>query len=246
MTSMPAMSHLAVAASSPPSPLWYATRATGVVALILLTATVALGVAGTARFSAPALPGLIRAGLHRNISLLAIAFVAAHVITTVLDPYTSISIVSAVVPLTGSYRPFWLGLGAVAFDLLLAIVVTSLLRSRLSQRTWRSVHWLAYVSWPVALWHGLGTGTDTRLSWLLALDAACLLAVIAAVWWRLRLARPGRQRAIGLAATGLLAIATIVFAAVGPLQPGWSSRAGTPHAAASHQARIPARSGAQK
>ena len=227
----PAAVHL-VAASAGQSPLWYATRATGVVALLLLTLTVALGVAGSARYSSQALPRLVRSGLHRNISLLAVAFVAVHVITTVLDPYTSIGLVNAVVPDSSSYRPFWLGLGAIAFDLLLAVVLTSLLRSRMPQRTWRAVHWLAYAAWPVALWHGLGTGTDTRLSWLLALDAACLLAVGAAVWWRLRLARPGAMRSLWLAATVLVTVATIVFAAVGPLQPGWSRTAGTPPAAA--------------
>jgi sulfoxide reductase heme-binding subunit YedZ len=224
---------LLAAAGSAPSPLWYATRATGVVALILLTLTVALGVAGTARFSAPVLPRLIRSGLHRNISLLAVAFVGAHVLTTVLDSYTSISLVNAVVPFSSAYRPFWLGLGAVACDLLLAVVVTSLLRSRLSQRFWRSVHWLAYASWPVALWHGLGTGTDTRLSWMLGLDAVCLLVVAAAVWWRLSLAPASGARSAALVATAALVIATFVFTAVGPLQPGWSHRAGTPVAVAS-------------
>jgi methionine sulfoxide reductase heme-binding subunit len=229
---MPAVSPGAefLAAGSGPSPLWYATRATGVVALILLTLSVAFGVAGAARYSAPALPRLIRSGLHRNISLLAVVFVGAHVITTVLDSYTSISLVNAFVPFTSTYRSLWLGLGAIALDLLLAIVITSLLRSRLSHRTWRSVHWLAYVSWPIALWHGLGTGTDTRLSWLLAVEAACLVAVAATVWWRLRLARPGSLRSAGLAATAALAVATIVFTAVGPLQPGWSRTAGTPQA----------------
>jgi methionine sulfoxide reductase heme-binding subunit len=126
------------------------------------------------------------------------------------------------------------------------VVITSLLRSRLSQRNWRAVHWLAYLSWPVALWHGLGTGTDTRLSWLLALDAACLVAVAAAVCWRLRLTGRSAVRTAGLAATALLLIATVVFAAAGPLQPGWSIRAGTPHATASHLALRPARSGGQR
>jgi len=243
---MPAANQLAAAAATGPSPLWYATRATGVVALILLTVTVALGVAGSARYEAPSLPRLIRAGLHRNTSLLAVAFVTAHVVTTVLDSYTSISLASAIVPFTSSYRPFWLGLGAIASDLLLAIIVTSLLRARLSQRTWRSVHMLAYASWPIALWHGLGTGTDARLPWLLALEAVCLLTVAGAVCWRLSLARPGVPRALGLTVTALVAIASVTFAAVGPLQPGWSSRAGTPRPAAGHVPRRPAAGGAPR
>lgn len=219
---------LLAAGGSSPSPLWYATRATGVVALLLLTATVALGVAGIARVDAPALPRVVRSGLHRNVSLLALAFVCVHIVTTVLDPFTPISIVSAIVPFSSSYRPLWLGLGAIAFDLLLAVLVTSLLRSRLPYRAWHAVHWLAYASWPVALWHGLGTGTDSRLPWLLLLDAACVLVVAGAVLWRLRLAGNGNVRLAGMIATSAFVLATIVFVAVGPLQHGWARRAGTP------------------
>jgi methionine sulfoxide reductase heme-binding subunit len=219
---------LLAASGSSPSPLWYATRATGVVALLLLTATVALGVAGIARVDAAALPRVVRSGLHRNVSLLALAFVCVHILTTVLDPFTSISIVSAIVPFSSSYRPLWLGLGAIAFDLLLAVIVTSLLRSRLPYRAWRAVHWLAYASWPVALWHGLGTGTDSRLPWLLLLDAACVLVVAGAVLWRLRLADNASVRLAGMIATSAFVLATIVFVAVGPLQHGWARRAGTP------------------
>jgi sulfoxide reductase heme-binding subunit YedZ len=211
-----------------PSPLWYATRATGVVALLLLTATVVLGVAGSARFATPRWPRMITAGLHRSMSLLAVAFVTAHVLTTVLDSYAPIGWFSAVVPFTSPYRTFWLGLGTIAFDLLLAVVITSLLRVRLGYRSWRAVHWLGYASWPVALWHGLGTGTDSRLPWLLALDAVCVTAVACALGWRLSFAtnRPGRI-ASSLICAAVPAI-TVAFVAAGPLQPGWAGRAGTP------------------
>jgi hypothetical protein len=211
-----------------PSPLWYATRATGVMALVLLTATVVLGVAGTARFATPNWPRVITAQLHRNLSLLAVAFVAAHVLTTVLDPYAPIGWISAVVPFASPYRPFWLGLGTVAFDMLLAVAATSLLRARLGYGAWRAVHWLGYACWPVALWHGLGTGTDSKLSWLLALDAACVAAVAGAVGWRLSLARSRPGAATWLLACAAVPAATAVFVAVGPLQPGWARRAGTP------------------
>jgi methionine sulfoxide reductase heme-binding subunit len=208
--------------------LWYTTRATGVVALLLLTATVALGVAGTARFSTSQLPGVVRSGLHRNLSLLAVAFVATHVVSTVLDPYAGIGIVSAVMPFSSAYRPLWLSLGTIAFDMLLALIVTSLLRTRLPYRIWRGVHWLAYACWPVALWHGLGAGTDSRLSWLLMLDGVCVLVVAGAVLWRLRLSGSGGLRSAGMMATAAFMLATIAFVATGPLQSGWARRAGTP------------------
>jgi hypothetical protein len=223
-----AAGHLIAAGSYSPSPLWFTTRATGVVALLLLTMTVALGVAGTARYSTPHLPRLVRAGLHRNVSLLAVSFVAVHVLTTVLDPYAGIGFASAIIPFSSAYRPFWLSLGTIAFDMLLAIVITSLVRSRLSHRTWRAVHWLAYASWPVALWHGLGTGTDSKLSWLLVLDAICVVAVAAMVVWRLTLAPVSGLRMAGIVATWGFVFATIGFVAIGPLQSGWAKRAGTP------------------
>jgi methionine sulfoxide reductase heme-binding subunit len=219
---------LAASGAAGPSPLWYTTRATGVVSLLLLTATVALGVAGVARLSSPRWPRVVTAGLHRNVSLLAVAFIVVHVLTTVLDSFTSISLVSAVIPFTSSYRPLWLSLGAIAFDLILAVVLTSLLRTRISFRAWRAVHWLAYASWPIALWHGLGTGTDARLPWLLALDAACVAGVAGALLWRLSQAEPGSTRFAAVLATLGLVLATIVFAAAGPLQPHWAERAGTP------------------
>jgi sulfoxide reductase heme-binding subunit YedZ len=107
------------------------------------------------------------------------------VLTTVADSYVSIGLTAAFVPFSSSYRGFWLGLGAIAFDLLLAVAVTSLLRDRISYRAWRAVHWLSYASWPVALAHGLGTGTDTRLPWLLVLDALCGVSVLVVAAWRL-------------------------------------------------------------
>ena len=231
------MTPVALGATTGVSPFWYATRAFGVVALVLLTATVILGIAGTARFATAGLPRVVSAGLHRNLALLVLALVSLHVLTTVADGYAPIGLVSAVVPFDSPYRGLWLGLGTIAFDMLLAVALTSLLRDRLPYRTWRGVHWLAYACWPVALWHGLGTGTDSKLSWLLALDALCVAAVAGAVWWRLSLTAPGPGRAAAIIGSVLLPLATGIFVYVGPLQPHWAERAGTPasllHTAAS-------------
>lgn len=224
---------LLAAGTSGPSPLWYATRATGVMALVLLTITMALGIAGVSRLESRHWPRVITAGLHRNISLLVVAFIIVHVLTTVLDSFVSIGVVAAFIPFTSGYRTFWVGLGAIAFDLILALVITSLLRARLSYRTWRGIHLLAYASWPIALWHGLGTGTDSKLPWLLAIDALCVLVVAGALLWRLQAMAPGTARTAAVLATIAVPIATIVFVLVGPARPGWAARAGTPAAAAS-------------
>jgi methionine sulfoxide reductase heme-binding subunit len=216
------------AAGAGPSPLWYATRATGVVALVLLTITVALGVTGVTRLSSPRWPRLVTAGLHRNVSLLVVAFVLLHVLTAVLDTYVSISPAAVIIPFLSSYRPLWIGLGAISFDMILALVLTSLFRQRLSYRAWRAVHWLAYLSWPVALWHGLGVGTDARLPWLQVLDALCVLLVIGALLWRIQFLPAGGGR---IAATAVVASATVLFVIAGPLQSGWSAHAGRSPAA---------------
>ena len=91
-----------------------------------------------------------------------------------LDSFAPIRLIDAVIPFASTYRPLWLGLGALSFDLLIALVVTSLVRRRLGYRAWRTIHWLAYASWPVAVFHGLGTGSDTKVWWMLALTAACV------------------------------------------------------------------------
>ena len=210
---------------------WYATRATGVVSLVLLTGVVALGVAGTVRLKSGRWPRFLVAGLHRNVTLLALVFLLGHVVTTLLDSFTPIGLRDVVVPFLASYRPIWLGLGVVAFDLVLALTVTSVLRARIGFRAWRSLHWLAYAAWPVAVAHGLGTGSDARFGWLQLLTLACVALVGIAVAWRLRTAAvsPAR-RALAGAGAGALLLLGVAWYSGGPGAPGWARKAGTPTA----------------
>src|SRR5271170_8255076 len=160
-------------ASAGPSIYWYLTRSTGAVALLLLTFAIALGVIDVRRLSSPRWPRFVVDSLHRNVSLLAMVFLVLHILTSVLDSFAPISLIDAFVPFVGSYRPFWLGLGAISFDLLLAVTITSLLRKRMGYASWRAIHWLTYASWPIALLHGLGTGSDVKSTWLLGLSILC-------------------------------------------------------------------------
>jgi sulfoxide reductase heme-binding subunit YedZ len=212
--------------------LWYATRATGIVALVLLTASVVLGALTTLRVGTAAWPRFTLQDLHRRVSLLALVFVGLHVITTVSDSFAPIGWVSVVVPFTSAYRRLWLGLGSVSFDLLLAVTISSLLRRHVAPRTWRALHWLAYASWPLAVVHGLGTGTDPHLGWMLFLVVACVVAVVAAVGWRIVAWWPARAGARVLAGvtTVVALVALAAWTASGPLRPGWAARAGTPRA----------------
>ena len=118
------------------------------------------------------MPRYVVAGLHRNVSLLLVSFVSVHIATSVLDTYAGIRLRDAAIPFVSAYRPVWVGLGAVAFDLLLAVVITSLVRVRLGLRAWRAVHWAVYAIWPIAVIHAFGAGSDVQTG---------LLPVIAAV-----------------------------------------------------------------
>ena len=164
--------------------LWYASRATGIVSLLMLTGVVVLGVAVRRQSRLPGLPRFGVIGLHRSVSLLSVAFLAVHVLTAVADPYVTLRLTDAVLPFLASYKPVWMGLGAVSFDLVAAVIVTSLLRVRIGRSIWRAVHWLAYVSWPLAVVHSIGSSTDMQSGWLLGLALGCILAVAAAVAWR--------------------------------------------------------------
>lgn len=236
---------VAMLASSGPSPLWYATRAAGTASLVLLTATVVLGVAAAGRYAPQRMGRFEVSALHRNLSLVALVFLALHIVTAIADSFTHIGWPAAVVPFASSYRPLWVGLGAVSLDLLLAVMLTSAVRLRIGQRYWKAVHWAGYASWPFALFHAAGTGTDTRLALQLALYWACLAAVLAAVWWRL--ARAGQDarliRRWVLPAAGAVTVLFAVFLAVGPLRPGWSHRAATASPSATVTSTTPAAPG---
>lgn len=217
-------------AAAGPSALWYTTRGAGAVSLLLLTASVALGVVHADRRRPGGGPRLLVESAHRTISLLVLAVLAVHVGTSVLDGFAPIRLVDAFVPFASAYRPLWVGLGALALDLLLALAITSLVRRRLGLRAWRAVHWLAYACWPVAVAHGLGTGSDARTTWLLVLTLGCVVAVAVAVAVRLASTGPGHRAVRGGAAIGMAAAAAAlaIWLPQGPLAHGWARRAGTP------------------
>src|ERR1700753_4083927 len=163
---------------------WYTSRATGVVALVLLTAVMVLGMLINRQGRLPGLPRFAVTNLHRNLSLMAVVFIVIHVVTAVLDGYVSIPLISGVIPFTSGYEGFWLGLGAISLALMLALIVTSLIRGRLSRRVWKAVHWLAYASWPVAFAHSIRASRDLQRGLLLGPAAVGAGAAGAALTWR--------------------------------------------------------------
>ena len=216
--------------ASNPSVLWYVTRGSGLVSLLLLTAVVVLGILLSARWASPDWPVFLSQAMHRFLSLTAVVFIVLHVATAVLDPFAHLGLSDALIPFTSAYRTLWLGLGVVASELIAALVITSLLRAKLGFRTWRAIHWLAYASWPIAMVHGLGTGTDARVWWALFVDAGCLGAVVIAIAMRLA-GGPLRWIAVRALAGILTAVGSTalgIWTVMGPMQSGWARAAGTP------------------
>ncbi len=169
----------------PDTLLWYTTRGAGAVTLILLSSVAVLGILSALRVQSARWPRFLTTGLHRNLALMTLVFLALHIVTAVVDPFTHLGWAAALIPFSSYYRTLWLGLGVISFELLLAIAVTSLLRGYLGHNTWRAIHWLTYAAWPVGVIHGLGTGTDTWSAWMLAITAACVAAVGVAIILRL-------------------------------------------------------------
>jgi predicted ferric reductase len=164
--------------------LWYLTRGSGAVSLVLLTLALVLGILTSSRWVRERWPRFVVEGLHRNLSLMATVFVGIHIASAVADGYVPIRWIDAVVPFGAAYSPFWLGLGALALDIFVAVAVTSLVRARLGYRAWRSVHWLAYGCWGLAIVHGVGIGSDRGQLWMLTLDLVAVASVLGAVAWR--------------------------------------------------------------
>jgi sulfoxide reductase heme-binding subunit YedZ len=216
--------------------LWFVTRASGLVSLVLLSLAVVLGISATSR--APvgkAWPRFLNQGLHRNVSLIGLTLLVVHIGTAVADDYVSVRLRDVFLPVGGLYRPVWLGAGAAALDAMLLLTLTSLARVRLGHRAWRAIHWSAYGVWALAVVHGLGTGSDAKLHWALSVQAACAACVLVAIGFRLSegwRAHPVRR---SLGAAGIVGAVLLValWALQGPLAPGWSHRSGTPqHSAA--------------
>src|ERR1700733_10133712 len=170
--------------------LWYTTRGAGAVSLILLSAVVVLGLLARLRVETRGWPRFLSAAVHGDLALMTLVFLLLHIVTAVVDPFTHLGLVAALIPFGSYYRTVWLGLGTIAFELLLAIIATSLLRRYIGARVWRGIHWLAYASWPVAVIHGIGTGPDSTAVWMLAIDVVCVAAVVSALVWRLVAAPP--------------------------------------------------------
>jgi DMSO/TMAO reductase YedYZ heme-binding membrane subunit len=171
-----------------PRLLWWVDRSAGLVSLGLLTLVLALGILSVGR--PPKLPvwrAVVQA-VHRELPLVAVLLLAVHIGTAVADPHVGLGLQDVVVPFAAPWEPFWVGLGALAVDLIVVLVVTSLVRSRLDPRLWHALHVLAYAVWPLAVAHAMAVGTDAGERNLRWVGIGCLAAVLLALGRRLQVA----------------------------------------------------------
>jgi DMSO/TMAO reductase YedYZ heme-binding membrane subunit len=199
--------------------LWYAERASGIVAYLLLTVLVVLGLTLSSRARSRAWPAFAIEDVHRFVGILAGVFIALHVSLMAIDSFLPFSLTQILVPFTATYRPLATGLGTVALELVLAVAISNVLRRRIGRRTWRALHYLGFGVWAAATAHGLLAGTDRHDSWLLAIDVAAVAAVVTGLVYRAAEARPRLSSATGIglaAAVVVVAVLTLLPQAPSP------------------------------
>ncbi len=210
---------------------WDTARAGGFAAYILLTLAVTAGLILRNRWQSDRWPRLVTNELHGYLSLLALVFIVVHVAAVTIDPFTHFGLKDILLPFVSRYRPLWMGLGIVSLYLLLAVWLSTRLRKRIGHRLWRQIHLLAFLVYAGTTVHGLGSGSDTRTTWAMAVYGGSVAVVCGLTARRLLVpvARDDRSRPLGAALTGLAVVGVAAWAFVGPLAAGWGLHAGGAH-----------------
>jgi sulfoxide reductase heme-binding subunit YedZ len=156
--------------------VWYFARSAGIVAYLLLSSSVLLGVlmAGRSKFT---WPRFAVEEVHRFLAILTGVFIVLHGGSLLLDRVVPISLGQELVPFTSPYRPLAVGLGVCAMELIAAVGITNLLRGRMPHAVWRKLHYLTLPAWLLASLHGVLAGTDAGDPWFAALAAGTVAAV---------------------------------------------------------------------
>jgi predicted ferric reductase len=160
------MPHLAASLLGPdPKAYWYLSRGSAFVALSLLWLSMALGLLITNKM-ARTWPGVpVSFALHEFISILGLGFALFHALILLGDRYIGYTLVQVLVPFSSSYEPFWVGIGQVSFYAILIVTLSFYVRTRVGQKTWRSLHYVSFIAYLVALLHGIAAGSDASLPW---------------------------------------------------------------------------------
>jgi sulfoxide reductase heme-binding subunit YedZ len=172
---------------------WYVARAGGMLAFVLLTLSMLVGIGLAGRVSHVKWPRFAVEDLHGYLGVLAAVFLAVHVGSILLDDYIPFSLGSALLPGASSYRTLPVAFGVVAAELLAALAVTNRYRRRLPHRLWRRLHYANFAVWACALVHGMTVGTDRASVWGMGIFAAAATSVCAVTAWRIVALGPERS-----------------------------------------------------
>lgn len=202
---------------------WDTARAGGFVAYLLLTGTVALGIALSFGWRSDSWPRFLGREVHNHVVLLTLVFTGLHTVAIWLDPFMRFTPAEVLVPFVSHYRPTWVALGITTAYLLLAIFLTERLRPWIGWTWWRRMHYLAFPAWGLATLHGLGNGSDSQTGWAFVIYATCFSLVAALLAIRVTRAATSLTSRAGLAG-GLLVLGAAgwLWAVQGPIQPGWN------------------------
>ncbi len=204
--------------------LWYATRASGIAAYVILSVVVCIGMSMGGKVASKRWPRFSVEDIHRFGGLLVGSLIAIHVATIAVDSFLPFSVVNLVVPFTSSYRPLWTGLGIAAAELLVALAITNHYRKRLPYAFWRKAHYANFAVWTLASLHGVMSGTDRGVWWLAIIYGLCIAPVVTLLVWRFG------QRTMRSGSVALAGVATVVLVPiliVGPLRhspPVWDAK----------------------
>jgi hypothetical protein len=222
---------------------WEVARAGGMLAYVLASASVLIGMLVSLKLRSPAWPRFLTTELHRFVTVLALLFTAIHGLAVWMDPFTGFTPAEVLLPTISHYRPLWVALGIVGGYLLLAVWASEYVRPWIGYAWWRRLHYAAFAVFALATLHGIGTGSDTTEPWALAIYGLCSVGVLVLLGWRFL---SGRISALRLGASVLAGAAVAglaVFTVAGPAQGGWNAIANNGNgqgASAAWQAAHPA------
>jgi sulfoxide reductase heme-binding subunit YedZ len=196
---------------------WLASRSAGIVAYVLLSASVVLGVTMALNLAPPRFGALLRTA-HERIALLALGALAAHGLLLLGDGFLRPGVLGILVPFQMSYRPTWTGIGILAGYLTAGLSLTYYARQRIGARRWRTAHRLIPVAWSMAVVHVIGAGSDAGSLWLQVPLALTMSAVVTLLGYRLLGGQPVRG-ATSPRRAPVPAAATSTAASAAPTQP---------------------------
>jgi len=165
---------------------WFITRSAGMIAYLLLWLSTVWGLAISSKIIDRLLHRSFTFDFHQVISLLALGFLGLHVFILMADQYLPYSLAQILVPFLSPYRPFWVGIGVLAFYISILVTVTFYMRQKIGMKAFRLIHYASLAGYLGATLHGIFAGTDSSLPAAMLMYVGTFLVVVFLVaYWLL-------------------------------------------------------------